>query len=175
MKRTITRQDYLPFILTIALVVADQLSKLWIITAIPLNTIGFHIFGDFLRIIHVENTGVAFSMGQTLPYWLRFVGFVIFPAVVLTGIVIYYFRTDEFTRFQRWIIASLVGGGIGNIIDRIFRPDGVIDFIDFKFYGLFGMERFPTFNVADSTVVVTSILLMITFLLEKPKKEVSHE
>ena len=60
-------------------------------------------------------------------------------------------------------VCGIVGGGIGNLIDRFFRPEGVVDFIDVKFYGLFGMERWPTFNVADSAVVVCGILLIISF------------
>jgi signal peptidase II len=52
----------------------------------------------------------------------------------------------------------------GNIFDRFFRPEGVVDFIDVKFFGLFGMERFPTFNVADSFVMVCAILLVISVI-----------
>ena len=73
-------------------------------------------------------------------------------------------KSNDFTKLQRWAIAGIVGGGIGNLIDRIFRPEGVVDFIDVKFYGLFGMERWPTFNVADSAVVVCGILLIVSFI-----------
>ena len=59
----------------------------------------------------------------------------------------------------------IVGGGLGNIIDRIFRPDGVIDFIDVKFFGIFGLNRWPTFNVADASVVVCGILMIISFCI----------
>ena len=58
---------------------------------------------------------------------------------------------------------DICGGGFGNLIDRFFRSEGVIDFIDVKFYGLFGLERWPTFNIADSAVVVCGILLLISF------------
>ena len=61
--------------------------------------------------------------------------------------------------------------GFGNIFDRIFRPEGVVDFIDVKFYGLFGMERFPTFNVADSFVMVCAILLVISVISQVAKEE----
>ena len=63
----------------------------------------------------------------------------------------------------------LVGGGLGNYVDRIFRPAGVVDFLDFKFYGIFGLERWPTFNVADMTVVISGILLFISFLIPTRK------
>ena len=71
---------------------------------------------------------------------------------------------------------GIVGGGLGNLVDRFFRKEGVVDFIDVKFYGLFGLERWPTFNVADSAVVVCGILLIISFIAltiqdERKKKE----
>ena len=87
-------------------------------------------------------------------------------ALVVVGLVIsIYFRNKDFNQLQRWAIMGIVGGGLGNIIDRIFRPAGVVDFIDVKFYGLFGLERWPTFNVADSAVVVCGIMLIISFIV----------
>jgi signal peptidase II len=80
---------------------------------------------------------------------------------------VFVYRTKELTTFQRWTVAALIGGGAGNIIDRIFRSDWVVDFISLKVYGLFGFERWPTFNVADSTVVVAGILLIISILFGK--------
>ncbi len=59
-----------------------------------------------------------------------------------------------------------MGGGIGNLIDRIFRSLRVVDFISVKFYGIFGLERWPTFNIADASLVVSGILLAV-LLLEK--------
>jgi signal peptidase II len=85
----------------------------------------------------------------------------------------YYFKSDEFTQLQRWAAAGIIGGGLGNIIDRIFRPDGVVDFVSVRLYGLFGFERWPTFNVADSSVVVCCIILLISILItpQKPKEK----
>ncbi len=153
------------FVLSAVLAAADQLIKHWITESIPVNTIGFRLFGgDFIRIIHVKNNAVAFSLGTNLPDAVRIVLFIAVPLILITAIIIYVLRGDEFTLFQRWCIAALVGGGIGNLIDRIFRSGLVIDDIDVKFYGLFGLERFPTFNLADSSIVVGGILLMGSFL-----------
>ena len=61
------------------------------------------------------------------------------PLVVIALLFLYYlFTRDPLTRFQKWSFGALVGGGLGNYVDRIFRPDGVVDFLDFKFYGIFG-------------------------------------
>ena len=137
--------------------------KAFIVKNIPVFTIGYSFFGDFLRIVHVANTGVAFSMGDSMPFILRRICFGIIPLVVIVMVIVVYLRNDDFNSLQRWAICGVLGGGLGNIIDRFFRAEGVVDFIDVKFYGLFGLERWPTFNVADSAVVVCGILLVISF------------
>jgi signal peptidase II len=68
------------------------------------------------------------------------------------------------------VLAAVLGGGLGNYVDRIFRRGEVVDFIDFKFYGIFGLQRWPTFNLADSTLVVGGILLLASFLFTREKK-----
>ena len=157
----------LPFILTLAVVLADQISK-WLITVfIPEGGIGSSFFGGFLRIIHARNTAIAFSIGTSMPQALKLVLFSAVPLIVLGAIVIYLLRTDTLTGFQRWCACGIIGGGVGNLIDRIFRPLGVVDFIDVKFYGLFGLDRWPTFNVADAAIVICGFLLAVSFLKSK--------
>jgi signal peptidase II len=162
----------LPFSLTGLVIILDQITKAYVAAKWPRpNTFIADVFNnDFLLIYHVRNKAIAFSIGDNIPPPFRLVLFVIVPVAVLAFLVWYYFHTDEFTRLQRWAIAGIIGGGTGNIIDRIFRPDGVVDFISVKFYGLLGMERWPTFNIADSSVVVCSIFLLCTMLI-KTRKE----
>lgn len=159
----IDRKKMIPLALSAAIIILDQLTKCLIVKNIPPFTIGYTFFGDFLRIVHVANTGVAFSIGDSMPLILRRICFGIVPLAVICIVVVIYLCNNDFTWLQRWAICGIVGGGIGNIIDRFFRAEGVIDFIDVKFYGLFGLERWPTFNVADSAVVVCGILLIISF------------
>ena len=156
-----------------AIIIADQITKALIVKNIPLYSVGASFFGDFLRIVHVCNPGIAFSIGQGWSVAVRGILFRIIPLVVIILVIGVYIRNDEFSTLQRWSIAGIVGGGLGNLIDRFFRTEGVVDFIDVKFYGLFGLERWPTFNVADSAVVVCGILLIISFLimLRKEKRE----
>ncbi len=163
-----------PFLLTAAIILLDQVTKHIIVRTVPLHTVGANVIGDFFRIVHVRNLGIAFSIGRSAASEARSILFTLLPIVLMAVLIIYYFRTREFTRAQRWAIAGIVGGGFGNIIDRIFRPLGVVDFLDFKFYGLFGLERWPTFNVADMSVVICGILLFFLFLFQK-KESVSDE
>lgn len=167
--RTGRSRLFLPFSLTALIIAADQLSKALVVAALEPYETGFSVFGGFFRLIHVRNPGVAFSLGRSLPEPVRRVLFIAVPLAILAVLTVYYLRTDELSRFQRWTAAGLVGGGLGNIIDRIARPDGVVDFLDFKFYGIFGLERWPTFNVADMSVVVCGILLVISFMFEKKR------
>ena len=165
------KKKILPVSLTTFALVADQLSKAFIVKNWPVeNTFISDVFNnDFLWIYHVRNTAIAFSLGHNLPDFLKPLLFVVLPAAVLVLLIAYYFKSDEFTTMQRWALAGILGGGLGNLADRIFRRDGVVDFISVKFYGLFGFERWPTFNLADTFVVIFGILLLITVFF--PGKE----
>jgi len=161
----------LPLSLTGIVIILDQAAKAIITAFWPKpGTFIKDVFGnEFLIIYHVRNKAIAFSIGDNIPEAFRLVLFVLVPVVVLAFLIWYYFKAAEFNKVQRWAIAGILGGGIGNIIDRVVRKDGVVDFISVKFYGLFGMQRWPTFNIADSSVVICCIILVITMLY--PKKE----
>ncbi|HUX41569.1 MAG TPA: signal peptidase II [Rectinemataceae bacterium] len=162
-----SRKSLLPFVMSLAIVILDQVTKALIVANIKLGTIAWTALGDFFWLVRQQNTGVAFSMGDSLGVQLRTALFIALPLILVVGLVIYYFRSDEPTAFQRWLIAGIVAGGLGNLIDRIFRPLGVVDFLSFKFYGLFGLERWPTFNVADMSTFCSVILLAITLVFMK--------
>ena len=162
----------MPFLLTIALIVIDQISKALVMKYIPLNTIKYRFFGDFLYICHVRNTGAAFSLGAGSSVFLRVVVFIIFPAILMAFMcVLVASEKSPLTNAQRWFVAGIAGGGIGTLIDRIFRFDeGVVDFISVKFYGIFGLDRWPTFNLSDSFVVVFVILFALSVIFTRESK-----
>ena len=160
------RDYFLPLILTVTVIALDQLTKRLIITSIEPWSVGISFFGDLLRIVCVYNTGAAFSLGSGLSSVLRFIVMACIPACFIAGICVFYFKS-EFTQLQRWFLGGIIGGGISNLLDRFFRTKGVVDFIDVKFFGLFGLERWPTFNIADSAIVVCALGLFITILLHE--------
>ena len=160
-----------PLYLSALIILIDQISKALVIVNIPYRTVGFSLWNGFLRLIYVKNTGVAFSLGDQLPELLRVILFILIPLGILGYLAFYLVRSSEESLFQKFCLAGIVGGGLGNLIDRIFRPDGVVDFIDVRFYGLFGMERFPTFNVADSSIVVCGILLFLSLWFKEKKNK----
>ncbi len=157
-------------ILSAGIIVLDQASKLIVSLSIPRGQ-GVSVIDDFFRIIHVQNPAIAFSIGRSLAAGTQRTLFSFLPLLVIVLLFLYYlFTREKLTGFQRWTFAALLGGGLGNYVDRIFRPAGVVDFLDFRFYGLLGMERWPTFNLADATVVVSGIMLFISFLVPGEKK-----
>jgi signal peptidase II len=173
----VAKDKALPFLLTGFLILMDQLVKMFIVKNWPGDGVFISdVFGnDFLWIIHVRNKAIAFSLGDNLPESLRPALFIILPLIVLGFLVWYYIRSDDFTRLQRWAVAGIIGGGIGNIIDRIFRPGGVVDYVSVNFYGLIGLSRWPTFNLADASVVVCGIILLVTIMISPKIKEKPDE
>jgi len=176
-KENLTKAKVLPLSLTGFLILLDQVVKAIIVKIQPMHPAFItDVFkNDFLTIIHVRNKAIAFSIGENFPDVIKPVLFVIVPILVLCFLVWYYLKSNEFSKIQRWAAAGIIGGGLGNIIDRIFRPDGVVDFISVKFYGFLGFDRWPTFNIADSSVVVCCILLLFTMFTPIKKKGASNE
>ena len=169
-------QKILPLSLAGFIILADQLSKAFIVKNWPEMGLIKDVFNNnFFWIYHVRNKAIAFSLGDGISDTVKPVLFIIVPILVLCFLLWYYFKSDEFTKIQRWAAAGIIGGGFGNIIDRIFRPDGVVDFISIRIYGLFGMDRWPTFNIADSSVVVCCIILLISILITPQKTKKNEE
>lgn len=186
MGKRISLGRLLPFALTSAIIIADQVSKTWIVANVPQGTMHASYLGDFVSIWHVRNKAIGFSLGASLPMGAKVALFIVVPLVLLVVLAVYMVKTKELTTYQRWLVAALMGGGFGNVADRMFREDWVVDFVSLRMYGLFGMERWPTFNVADSTIVVSGILLMLAILfgrhagrqdpaLSEEKEEAKHE
>ena len=166
-----------PFILTGIVILLDQLTKAFVVINWPApGTFIKDVFNnDVLIFYHVRNKAIAFSIGAELPPQVQTILFIVLPVGVLAFLVWYYFNTTEFNRIQRWAIAGIIGGGLGNITDRIFRPDGVVDFISVKFYGIFGMQRWPTFNIADASVVICCSILLVTMLFGGNESKAGNE
>ncbi len=143
----------------------DQLTKAIVVARIPMHTVGVRWFDGLIRIIHTRNPAIAFSLGYDIPEPWRGIVFMLLPAAVIIGVAVYYWRSADLNGTQTWMLAGVLGGGVGNLIDRFIRPEGVVDFIDVAFFGLLGMERWPTFNIADSAVVVCGIGFVVSTVI----------
>ena len=144
----------LAFSLFIAgIVAADQIAKYLTVANIALYEDVPFIPG-LLQLTYVQNTGAAFSSfeGQQ---WLFAVIFVVFTCLILWE---YRKKATGFTTFERWCIAAIYGGGLGNMIDRV-RLGYVVDMIETTFI------EFPVFNVADCFITCGCILIMVHLAL----------
>ncbi len=138
-------------ILSLILAIIDQVSKLLILRGTTLNN-SLAIIKNFFYITYTHNTGAAFSIftGKRL--------FLIVITIIVLIIIINYIKKNKITKKAELIALSLVmGGSIGNLIDRIVYGY-VIDFIDIKIFGY----DFPVFNIADSFITIGVILLILT-------------
>ena len=138
---------YILFIL--AVVAADQVTK-----RLVMENIALHGHVDFipglLSLTYAQNTGAAWSMleGQR---WL----FILVFAVLTVLLLLEFFKFHmPFTDFERWLIAAVYAGGLGNMIDRV-RLGYVVDMIQTDFM------KFPVFNVADCFITCGCILLIL--------------
>lgn len=173
----------LPFHIAVIIfsIVSDQLTKLWALdrftneTGAPNHEV-INVIGELARFQLVFNKGAAFSsrpqdLMPFLPPWLFFLLISVVAAVVLFW---FYRSIDKRDYLSRLGVVMIIGGAIGNFIDRM-RLQMVVDFIDCDFPD-FIMTRFPTFNVADSFVTVgVALVILSPVILRKLHKQIKEE
>ena len=132
------------------IVAVDQLTKYLVVANIPLpGDVPF--LPGILQLTYAQNTGGAWSMFEG-KLWL-FVGvFVVLTAMILFE---YFKKPMGFSKFERWCIAAIYGGGLGNMVDRL-RLGYVVDMLETEFID------FPIFNVADCFITCGCIALMVS-------------
>lgn len=137
-------------ILSIIFLIIDQITKILVVNSlVPGENI--EIIKNIFSIIYTNNTGAAFSilLGKRI--------FLIVVAILIIGILLYYIKKNKVDGKLNIIAFSLIiGGSLGNLIDRIVRGY-VVDFISIKL----GSYNFPIFNIADTLIVVGVFLLLI--------------
>lgn len=116
-----------------------------------------HYLGDTIRIGYVENTGVFLSLGHALSPTVRFWLFVVGVAVVLATLLVLTLWDHRFHMPEVVAVAAIVGGGIGNLVDRIQLDGSVRDFLN---VGI-GSLRTGIFNVADMAITFGGIALLL--------------
>ena len=148
-------------LLSALVVLADQVSKSYIT-----NHYGEFEFTTVLPILDItrmHNVGAAFSFLATASGWQRWL-FIALAVIVSIGIVVWLYRMPRSQGLLACGLALVLGGAIGNVIDRI-RLGAVIDFIHFHW----DRAYFPAFNIADSAITVGAACLILDALLE-PKR-----
>jgi len=140
-------------------VVLDLLTKIIVVATIDPNE-PVRVLGGLVYLSLIRNPGAAFSMATGMTWLL---------ALVAIVVVIVIIRMAPRLRSTPWAISLglVLGGAIGNLIDRIFRAPGILQGHVVDFVSVFGpnAEYFPVFNVADSAITIGGISLVITALL----------
>lgn len=118
------------------------------------------VLGDVVRLTYIYNPGAAFGMHLGQHSRFLFLGLTVVVLIILFG---WYRSTPASDRLRLIAIATVSGGAIGNLIDRVRSARGVVDFLDVGYGGL----RWPVFNVADIAVTTGAILLAISLWREE--------
>ncbi|ABW18960.1 signal peptidase II [Alkaliphilus oremlandii] len=135
------------YIIIIAVVLFDQLSKVLTLKYLaPIKDIP--IIKNVFHLTYVENRGAAFGMLQNQKV------FFVVTTIIILGAIYFYVRNNKPNRFLTISLSLIVGGALGNFIDRI-RLGFVVDYFNFT------LINFPVFNIADSAVVIGAFLVSI--------------
>jgi signal peptidase II len=148
--------------LALILLIADQFTKVLIL--------GYYQLGDstritpFFNIVRAHNTGAAFSFLASASGWQRwlFTGI----GVAATLFILYLLRTHPGQKLFCFALACILGGAVGNVIDRLLHGY-VVDFLQFHYGGWY----FPAFNVADAAITVGAVGLVLDELLRVRKSK----
>lgn len=162
--RPVQGRRMLTFLIILGVVVLDQLSKFFIRLLMNVGESVTFIPG-VMNITYIENDGAAFGMLDNAR-WV----FIIISTVAIVGIILFLRKYGKRHTLLTVSLSFIAGGGIGNMIDRIFVTDAngvhvVTDFFETKFV------KFAVFNIADSFITIGSILLGVYILFYEPKVE----
>jgi signal peptidase II len=148
---------WLPWLgLSLAVLIADQFTKVLIV--------GYYHLGDsvfltsFLNIVHAQNTGAAFSFLAAASGWQRW--FFTAIGVAAAVFIVWMLRSHAGQKLFSFALACILGGAIGNVLDRLLRGS-VVDFVQVHWHDWF----FPAFNVADSAITIGAACLILDELL----------
>lgn len=145
------------YLILILAILLDQVSK-YLAIKFLLGKPPIVLIEGFLQLNYLENFGAAFGILQNRQNF-----FIAITVIVIFGII-YYLKTKmNLSIAARIAFSMIVGGAIGNLIDRI-RLGYVIDFIDVKFGSLYD---YPVFNIADSFIVIGTVIILYLVLSNK--------
>ncbi len=142
--------------IALVVIVLDQLTKTLILGAFQLGD--SHTLTAFFNIVRVHNTGAAFSFLAGESGWQRW--FFVGLGAVATVFIVWMLSRHGGQRLFCWALALILGGALGNVIDRLLHGY-VVDFIQVHWRDWY----FPSFNVADSAITIGAVLLILDELL----------
>ncbi|WP_041582388.1 signal peptidase II [Salisediminibacterium selenitireducens] len=150
------------YVIAVAVIAIDQLTKYIVVIQMEQGQ-SIELISGFLYLTSHRNAGAAFGILQG-QMWLFYIA-----TVIVVGVIVYMIITQaKESRFFGISLGLVLGGAIGNFIDRLLEGE-VVDFIDVFIF----TYNFPIFNVADSALVIGVGLMMIYFILEEKRQGTS--
>ncbi len=149
--------------IALLIIVVDQITKTLIVGNLQLGD--SHTITSFFNIVRAHNTGAAFSFLASAGGWQRW--FFIGLGFAAAGFIVWMLRSHGGQRLFSLALALILGGALGNVIDRMIHGY-VVDFLEFHWRFLepiFHGGRFPSFNVADSAITVGAVCLILDEIL----------
>jgi len=149
----------------VGIVIVDQATKLWAehdLKERPGGTIG--VIDGVFDLKYARNPGAAFSLFRDWSPRARGAFFIVVSLVAVGAMIVLYRRMPERRPLYEWALGLLIGGAVGNLIDRV-RFNEVIDFLDLHWKA----THWPTFNVADSAIVVGIGLVLLDAFRQRPR------
>ena len=152
------------YLLTISLpvILMDQFTKLWAISLKGSEQVT--VFESWWSFIYVENRGALWGVGNNFPIFYRKLIFLGISSLI-TLFIVYLLLTYSENRLMKIVYGFVLGGAIGNLIDRFYRGY-VVDFIDWHAGDYY---HWPTFNIADAAIVVAVFLIAIELFFNQKK------
>ncbi len=144
----------------------DRLTK-WLIETRVSDTDVHRVIPGVFEIVHSENRGVAFGIFNDSTFEWRTALLVLVSAIAVIAVSIILWKTQRLDRPSMWALALVLGGAAGNVFDRLFYGR-VTDFMQVYL----GTYPWPTFNVADSAIVIGSIVLLLAQM--KPRRQAAN-
>ena len=142
--------------LALLIVIADQFTKVLVLGSFTLGE--GKVVTEFFNLVRVHNAGAAFSFLAGASGWQRW--FFTGLGLVAAAVIVWMLKQHAGQRLFGFAMACILGGAIGNVIDRVLYGY-VVDFLDFHWAGM----HFPAFNVADSAITIGAIGLLLDELL----------
>jgi signal peptidase II len=145
--------------IALIIILLDQISKIVVIGAFELND--SRPLTSFFNLVRVHNHGAAFSFLANAGGWQRW--FFVGLGTVAVGFIVYMLREHSGQKMFAWALTLIMGGAIGNVIDRVVHGY-VVDFLDFHWAFLapmFPAGHFPAFNIADCGITLGAALLIL--------------
>ncbi len=153
-------------LIVLGVVIFDQLSKAYAREHIKGNGV-VKVVGSFVVLKYAENSGAFLGLGSDISQPYKIFLLVFFPIAVILGAIIYLVKGRNLSVFQVICLSSIIGGGISNILDRVFNNGYVTDFLNFGI----GRLRTGILNFADMFITFGAILLLVSVYLGEKNNE----